>query len=52
MVFSPVEANDTIYTDGGIMNNFPADIIRDKVDYSLGVFLSPLTISKCCSLHM
>jgi len=46
MVFSPVEANDTIYTDGGIMNNFPADIIRDKVNYSLGVFLSPLTISK------
>ena len=28
------------------MNNFPADIIRDKVNYSLGVFLSPLTISK------
>tara|TARA_Y100001960_G_scaffold289304_1_gene329066 strand:+ start:11847 stop:12686 length:840 start_codon:yes stop_codon:yes gene_type:complete len=45
MVFSPVEANNTIYTDGGIMNNFPADIIRNKVDYSLGVFLSPLTES-------
>lgn len=45
MVFSPVEANDTIYTDGGVVNNFPSDIIRDKVNFSLGVFLSPLTES-------
>jgi NTE family protein len=45
MIFSPVEANDTVYTDGGVVNNFPADIIKDKVNYSLGVFLSPLTES-------
>lgn len=41
-VFSPVELKDQLYSDGGILNNFPADLIADKVDYLLGVYLSPV----------
>lgn len=35
-VFSPVMYKDTLYADGGIMNNFPSEVLKDKVDIVLG----------------
>ncbi|MEZ2413757.1 patatin-like phospholipase family protein [Muriicola sp. E247] len=35
-VFSPVEMNNTLYADGGIMNNFPTEPIKGKVDFIIG----------------
>ena len=40
-VFSPMLINDTLYSDGGIVNNFPVDIIRDECDFVIGMYLSP-----------
>ncbi len=35
-VFGPVEINNCLYADGGIMNNFPIEPISGKVDYVIG----------------
>ncbi|MEA1786641.1 patatin-like phospholipase family protein [Arenibacter sp. GZD96] len=35
-VFSPVELNGQFYADGGIMNNFPLEPLRNKVDFIIG----------------
>lgn len=41
MIFSPVEIDGALYSDGGILNNFPTELLKNKVNYSLGIFLSP-----------
>lgn len=41
-VFSPMEINGTIYSDGGILNHFPVDILRDQCEYIIGVYVSPI----------
>lgn len=39
-LFSPVEINDSIYTDGGVVNNFPVEEVRKMgADYIIGVDL-------------
>jgi NTE family protein len=35
-VFSPVSYKGMLYADGGIMNNFPAEPVVDKVDFVIG----------------
>ncbi len=35
-VFSPVELDDELYADGGIMNNFPVEPLKNKVDFIIG----------------
>ncbi|WP_337251783.1 patatin-like phospholipase family protein [Maribacter halichondriae] len=35
-VFSPLEINNCFYADGGIMNNFPLEPLKNKVDYIIG----------------
>lgn len=40
-VTTPYVLGDEMYSDGGILNNFPADIIHDKCDKMIGVFVSP-----------
>ncbi|MGB6151709.1 MAG: patatin-like phospholipase family protein [Pricia sp.] len=35
-VFSPVELEGELFADGGIMNNFPLEPIKDKVDFVIG----------------
>lgn len=41
-VATPYVINDEIFCDGGVLNNFPADIIREDCDKLIGVFVSPL----------
>jgi NTE family protein len=35
-VFSPVEINECLYADGGIMNNFPSEPIAEQCDFLIG----------------
>ncbi len=40
-VFAPVEIGEGYYVDGGVLNNFPADLLREEVDYVVGVYVNP-----------
>lgn len=40
-VTTPYIIDDEMYCDGGVLNNFPADIIRKDCDKLIGVFVSP-----------
>ena len=40
-VFAPVEIGEGYYVDGGVLNNFPADLIREETDYVVGVYVNP-----------
>ena len=41
-VFSPVVIDDSLYSDGGIMNNFPVEPLSASCDRIIGVFVNPL----------
>lgn len=41
-LFSPLEIGDSLYCDGGIVNNFPVEVVKEKVSHTLGVYISPL----------
>jgi NTE family protein len=43
-VFTPVEIEGNLYTDGGILDNFPTKPLRDIVDDIYGVYVCPLKI--------
>lgn len=40
-ITTPYILGEEMYCDGGVLNNFPADIIRDECDKLIGVFVSP-----------
>ena len=46
LLFKPVEIENELYLDGGILMNFPASIIRDQCDILIGVSLMPIQIVK------
>jgi NTE family protein len=39
--FAPVEIGKGYYVDGGVLNNFPADLLRDQADFLIGVYVNP-----------
>ena len=41
-VFAPVEIGDTMYCDGGVINNFPVELVTPNCEYTLGIYVSPL----------
>jgi len=41
-VMSPHIIDKVIYSDGGILNHFPTDIIQGRCDYIIGSYVSPL----------
>ncbi len=41
-VFSPFKIEDRLYSDGGILNNFPSNILQGRCDYIIGVNVCPL----------
>ncbi len=41
-IFSPVEIGNSLYCDGGVVNNFPVEAVKEHVHYTLGIYISPL----------
>ncbi|MGB5980638.1 MAG: patatin-like phospholipase family protein [Nonlabens sp.] len=41
-VFTPIEIDGQLYTDGGILDNFPVKPLRKKVDEIHGIYVCPL----------
>lgn len=41
-VISPYEIDGHLYSDGGILNHFPTELVKDICDYAIGVYVSPL----------
>lgn len=51
MVYEPIKYNDTYYLDGGLMNNLPVEIIKDKCDFLIGSYVNSMSL-KLKDLHM
>lgn len=41
-VMSPYFIDDDLYSDGGILNHFPTDILQGRCDTIIGVYVSPI----------
>ncbi|MFK0572433.1 patatin-like phospholipase family protein [Endozoicomonas sp.] len=41
-MFTPVKWQDTVYADGGIINNYPSDLINDQCRHHIGMYLAPM----------
>lgn len=41
-VFSPYKIEDNLYTDGGVLNNFPTDLLQADCEHIVGVYVNPL----------
>lgn len=41
-VISPYEIDGRLYSDGGIINHFPTDILQGRCDTLIGVYVSPI----------
>lgn len=41
-VITPYIIEDSIYCDGGILNHFPSDLLLEKCDFNIGIYVSPL----------
>jgi NTE family protein len=39
-LFSPIQINETLYVDGGVLNNFPVDLIKADCNTIIGVYLN------------
>lgn len=51
MVYEPIKYQDTYFLDGGILNNFPVEIIEDKCDVLIGSYMNSMSL-KLKDLHM
>jgi NTE family protein len=41
-IISPYEINGKLYSDGGILNHFPTDILQGQCETLIGVYVSPI----------
>ena len=41
-IFDPIKIDQHYYVDGGILNNLPTEILRDKCDFLIGVNVAPV----------
>lgn len=41
-IISPYEIDGRLYSDGGIINHFPTDILQGRCDKLIGVYVSPI----------
>lgn len=42
-IFSPVEIKNNLYSDGGVLNNFPVEPLKETCDTIIGSFVNPIT---------
>ena len=40
--FSPVKIGDSLYCDGGLLNNFPTEPLKGQCEVMMGSFINPL----------
>jgi NTE family protein len=43
-ITTPYSLDEILYSDGGILNNFPVDVIKNKCDKMIGIYVSPQQI--------
>lgn len=41
-MLSPYELNGNLYSDGGILNHFPTDLLQGRCDSIIGIYVSPI----------
>lgn len=41
-IISPYEIDGRVYSDGGIINHFPTDVLQGRCDKLIGVYVSPI----------
>lgn len=41
-VMSPYELDGRLYSDGGILNHFPTDLLQNQCEFLIGVYVSPM----------
>ena len=41
-VFTPITIENVAYIDGGILNNFPVEVLRPRCEKVIGVYVNPL----------
>lgn len=41
-MLTPYEINNKLYSDGGILNHFPTDLLQGNCDCIIGVYVSPI----------
>lgn len=41
-ILSPYKINNSLYSDGGILNHFPTDILQGRCEMLIGVYVSPI----------
>lgn len=46
-MFTPVKWQGTVYADGGIVNNYPSDLIHDQCRHHIGMHLAPIMSKPC-----
>lgn len=46
IVFTPVLIEGVLYSDGGIMNNFPVEPLLDQCERLIGVYVNPVPLQK------
>jgi NTE family protein len=51
MVFTPVEIDGGWFSDGGIVNNFPVELLEGRCRNLVGVYVSPLRHVERSDLH-
>ena len=45
-VFAPIKIDDSYYIDGGVLNNFPVEFIKESCDIVIGVNVNPIRAVK------
>jgi NTE family protein len=43
-IFTPIKIENTFYIDGGILNNFPVEPLKNICDKLIGIYVNPLGI--------
>lgn len=49
-IFSPVLINESVYADGGILDNFPLDPLKSTCNQIIGIYVNPVVKTKTSKL--
>ncbi|WP_220763410.1 patatin-like phospholipase family protein [Flavobacterium sp. UMI-01] len=50
-IISPYEINGETYSDGGILNHFPSDVLYGQCETIIGIYVSPIQKIKAADLN-